>query len=599
MKHWFRRARLSQQLALINGLFVLVPTLLLWVLGLTSLHNNIVTARLQEAEARCAQIAASVEKIAELCNMSTQVFLNTPALTDHLAALKRGQSQDTAQLLDFYRSDIASLEKIILSNPYLYQIRVYSTEDGISEMMPILYSAGRMQRMPWAQGPYQSGQWQLDFSDQLFANYTPVPHVMSLVTEITAPQDGVVGVLEVAVRMDDLLPELFAGQKSGWCVLAGPDGAVLSGETPLDAAGLRSLLDYQAAGDGGIAVWQSRFGSEPVLIGRAALKDLGCTYVQVTSLADIYQVTLRQGSALLIGILALFALLFYLVNRVIGQMLRGFYQAFDGVKAFAEGDLDATVTVTGEDEVSRFAAGIGDLLNKIRNLMQDKLDREMRMKNSEMRALQNQINAHFIYNVLEAIKMMAEIDEEYEIADALTHLGKLLRYGMKLEHGNVQVAREIEYVQNYLALMNLRFDYVVSLRLEIPDELLEQKLPKISLQPIVENAIVHGAGSLEADSTIILRGAIDAERGLCTISVIDEGRGLDEAGLARLRRQIAGEEQTRSSSGNGIGLKNVQDRIQMNYGSQYGLHVDSRLGAGTTVTVSLPYRPAPKECDTI
>lgn len=591
MRQWFRRARLSQQLAAINALFVLVPTLLLWVTMLWSLHSTAVSTRIQEAEARCAQISASVEKTAELCNMSTQVFLNTPALTDHLAALKRGEPQDAAQLMAFYRGDISSLEKIILSNPYLYQIRVYSVADGISEMMPILYSASRMERMPWAQSGYVSGQWQLDFSDQLFASYTPTPHVMSLVTEITTPADGVVGVLEVAARMEELFPGLFAGQEGGWSVLAAPDGTVLSGTVPDGTAGVQELLDHRAEQ----TVWQTRAGGVPVLVGRAELKDLGCTYLQVTSLADIYSATLRQGALLLAVILLMYGLLTLLVNRVTRRMLRGFYQAFDGVKAFANGDLDACVTVTGEDEVSRFAAGIGDLLNKIRHLMQDNVERELLMKNSELRALQNQINAHFIYNVLEAIKMMAEIDEEYEIADALTHLGKLLRYGMKLERGGVQVAQEVEYVQNYLALMNLRFDYVITLRLELPEALLEQELPKISLQPIVENAVVHGASALDADSSVVLRGAIDEERGVYTIAVIDEGCGLDEAGLARLRRQISGEEESRSTSGNGIGLKNIQDRIQMNYGRQYGLTVASQPGAGTTVTVSLPYRPAPKE----
>lgn len=595
MRQWFRRARLSQQLAAINGLFVLVPTLLLWITMLWSLHGTAVRTRVQEAEARCSQISSSVEKTAELCNMSTQVFLNTPALTDHLAALKRGQTPDAAQLMDFYRGDIASLEKIILSNPYLYQIRVYSVTDGISEMMPILYSASRMQRMPWAQRGYVSGQWQLDFPDQLFASYTPTPHVMSLVTEITTPADGVVGVLEVAARMDELIPELFAAGENGWCVLADGDGTVLSGTTPEDPAEWQALLSHPAAGTAGPAVWQARCRGVPVLAARVDLKDLGCTYLQVTSLADIYTATLRQGALLLVAILAMYALLTFLVNRVTRRMLRGFYQAFDGVKAFANGDMDATVMVTGEDEVSRFAAGVGDLLNKIRHLMQDNVERELLMKNSELRALQNQINAHFIYNVLEAIKMMAEIDEEYEIADALTHLGKLLRYGMKLERGGVRVAQEVEYVQNYLALMNLRFDYVITLRLDLPEQLLEQELPKISLQPIVENAVVHGAIALDSDSSVVLRGAIDEAAGVYTISVIDEGRGLDEAGLARLRRQISGEEQTRSSSGNGIGLKNVQDRIQMNYGRQYGLTVNSQPGVGTTVTVRLPYRPAPKE----
>ena len=227
--------------------------------------------------------------------------------------------------------------------------------------------------------------------------------------------------------------------------------------------------------------------------------------------------------------------------------------------------------------------------------MKDNLEREMDIQNAETRALQNQINAHFIYNVLEAIKMMAEIDEEYEIADAVTSLGKLLRYSMKLESGGVRLERELDYIQNYVALMNLRFDYVIRLELDVPSQLMGQLVPKISLQPIVENAVVHGAAVLAADTAITLRGTLDRPGGSFTISITDGGQGMDEAALARLRRQINGEEPARSSSGNGIGLKNVQDRIQMAFGSAYGLGVDSQPGRGTTVTAVFPYRAETEE----
>ena len=121
-----------------------------------------------------------------------------------------------------------------------------------------------------------------------------------------------------------------------------------------------------------------------------------------------------------------------------------------------------------------------------------------------------------------------------------------------------------------------------------------QKIPKISLQPIVENAVVHGAAALAADSTISLRGEIDRERGRCTISIRDEGVGMDEGALERLKRQIAGLEPTSSGSGNGIGLKNVHDRIRLSFGEEYGLRVESKPGVGTTVMVDLPYREPEK-----
>ena len=130
---------------------------------------------------------------------------------------------------------------------------------------------------------------------------------------------------------------------------------------------------------------------------------------------------------------------------------------FDGIRAFANGDVDATVEVAGAGEVADFAREANGLLNKIRQLMHDNLQREMQARESDIRALQNQISAHFIYNVLEAIKMMAEIDERYDIADAVTSLGKLMRYSMKWESGNVSLERELDYIQNYIALMNLRW----------------------------------------------------------------------------------------------------------------------------------------------
>lgn len=101
--------------------------------------------------------------------------------------------------------------------------------------------------------------------------------------------------------------------------------------------------------------------------------------------------------------------------------------------------------------------------------------------------------------------MMAEIDEEYEISDAITALGRLLRYSMKWTSKNVMLKDELEYIRNYMALINLRYDFTIQLSLNIPEELMQQEIPKMSLQPVVENAILHGIEPLGFDSTIISR----------------------------------------------------------------------------------------------
>ena len=578
----FRRATLSRQLAVVSCLAILLPMLLLWYTILRGQQDAAIQTRAREAQSRCAQMVAQAERAAELCNMSSQVFLNTPALVDHLALLKTGWRPEATELLEFYRQNVGSLEKITLSNPYLYQTRVYSDVGDITEMMPILYSAQRMGRMPWARGELVSGSWYLDFDDQLFADYPVTPHIMSLITVITSSIQGQVGVLEVAVRMDEVLPDLFEPPQGSWSVLLDGDGGVAAGQAGVSPEELASISFQEGTARGTLE-------GKPVLVTQTRLKDFGCTYVQVTSLTDIYRTGLRQAVYLLIILLAATVILFYAVSRLTRRMLRGFYGAFDGIRAFANGDTDAVVEVTGEGEVAAFAREAGGLLDQLRRLMRDSIQREAQIQSAETRALQNQINAHFIYNVLEAIKMMAEIDEKYEIADAVTTLGKLLRYSMKLESGGVLLERELDYIQNYITLMNLRFDYVISLRLDIPPELLEQKVPKISLQPIVENAVVHGAAVLAADTTITVRGTLDRERGSFSIQIIDEGRGMDEAGLARLHRQIAGQEPAPAASGNGIGLGNVQTRIRMAFGEDYGLQVASQPGRGTKVSVTLPY----------
>lgn len=585
MRNWFSRLKLSRQLALVSCLFLLIPMLLLCYTVLRGQHSSAIQSRVREAQGRCAQAQAQIQRTAELCNMSTQVYLNTPALTGHLALLKQGEEPGAAELLAFYRTTVASLEKITLSNPDLYQIRVYAEADGISEMMPILYSRARMEGQPWAASELSSGSWQMDYDDCLFAGSPATPHIMSLITAVTDPALGRIGTLEVAVRMDEVLPELFSPQAGAWTALMDSEGTLLAGEAPV---GPEELARLARVPDGE----EYTLSGERVLVARSPLKELDCVYLQVTGLSDLYRSLMLQFIYLLAVLLAAFVVMTWAVSKLTRRILRGFYGAFDGLRAFANGDIDARVETEGRGEVADFARETGRLLDQLRRLMRDNLEREGQIQRTELRALQNQINAHFIYNVLEAIKMMAEIDEEYEIADAVTTLGKLLRYSMKLEGGGVRLERELDYIKNYVALMNLRFDYVIGLEIDVPLELMGQPIPKVSLQPIVENSVVHGAAALAADSTIIITGERDQTGERFTVRIADQGLGMDEGMLDRLRRQIAGEEPTRSSSGNGIGLKNVQDRIQMAYGPEYGLRVESQPGGGTAVTVTFPFHEA-------
>ena len=183
---------------------------------------------------------------------------------------------------------------------------------------------------------------------------------------------------------------------------------------------------------------------------------------------------------------------------------------------------------------------INYMLDRIQLLMQEKIDGEVLVKNTEIKALQNQINAHFIYNVLESIKMMAEIDEKYEISDSITALGELLRYNLKWTSSNVSIREEIAYIRNYIRLMNLRYDFTIILSVKIDADLYSQRIPKMSLQPIVENAILHGIAELGEDATIYIKSV--RENDDFEIMITDSGVGMDEGTramlLSRFREQL-------------------------------------------------------------
>lgn len=166
--------------------------------------------------------------------------------------------------------------------------------------------------------------------------------------------------------------------------------------------------------------------------------------------------------------------------------------------------------------------------------------------------MQNQINAHFIYNVLESIKMMAEINEEYTISDAVTALGEMLHYNMRWNKFLVTVQDEMNYIQNYVELMNLRYDFTITLSVQIPENLYRQDIPKMSLQPIVENAITHGIEELDADAVIEIKG-IEHEKSF-EIEITDSGIGMSEKQLAILRRKLRMRLNSDTQPKHGIGL---------------------------------------------
>jgi two-component system sensor histidine kinase YesM len=266
-------------------------------------------------------------------------------------------------------------------------------------------------------------------------------------------------------------------------------------------------------------------------------------------------------------------------------MLRRFQQVIDTIRTVRTGNLSVKVPYVGDDEIGLLGDQVNQMLERISVLMDENVKKELLAKNSEIRALHSQINAHFIYNVLETIRMMAEVDSNYEISDAITSLGKLLRYSMRWTSENVSLEEELEHLENYLLLINLRYDYQISLHKAFAQCLYNQRIPKLTLQPIVENAVIHSIEEIAMD-TVIEISASEYESHY-TITITDHGKGIEPAVVDALNTRLMSDISEGSDAG--IGLKNVHDRIVNAFGSEYGVSIESQLGIHTSVTMRLPY----------
>ncbi len=524
--------------------------------------------------------------------MTTQFFLKDTPLLQMLVQAARQERPDTGELMEFYHSDVASLERLVNNNTLLYGVRVYAVNDSVQEMMPILYSRSRMERMEWAGEEDYTG-WHFDYRDRLFDNRNG-KRIASLVTEIEDYENGRIGVIETAVTMENLLPPLYEDIRDEWSCFVSEEGNLYFGDNGQEnSEEFVRLKMEEGFGKDGIYTVYTRQGREHLIVSYLYIREMRGTLLSVKNITENVRYVYRMRNSFVAAMLVLAVGLAFFVNFIVTRLLGQFYDILKSIRVIQKGDLGIRIQNCGNDEMGELGTQINKMLDRIGRLMKENIDREVLAKNSQIRALQNQINAHFIYNVLESVKMMAEIDEEYAISDAVTSLGILLRYSMKWVSGNVTVGEEIEYVRNYLLLMNLRFDYEIYLSLNIPEEVFRQEIPKMSLQPIVENAIYHGIEELAEDTNIYIKGIL--KDGDCILEISDAGKGMDADTLERLKRKMAGGIETGGGTGDGIGLKNVQDRIRMSFGEKYGIDIASKAGCYTKVTLRVPVRQSGRE----
>ena len=242
-----------------------------------------------------------------------------------------------------------------------------------------------------------------------------------------------------------------------------------------------------------------------------------------------------------------------------------------------------------DDEISTLYHEYNEMINKINTFIKERYQNRLILLDSQMRALEAQINSHFLYNTLESINSIAEIEEVESISIISKALGDMFRYSIKTESELVKLDEELTHVSNYLAIQKIRYGEKCNFSLNIPEQLKNEKILKLILQPLIENAIYHGLETKREPGNIIITGFIENKN--IILEVTDDGVGMSDEQIKEIEKLLQeppqftdmGRRDKRS-----IGIKNIHSRIELYYGNGYGLTLSSKKNVGTTVQISIP-----------
>ncbi len=276
-----------------------------------------------------------------------------------------------------------------------------------------------------------------------------------------------------------------------------------------------------------------------------------------------------------------FLLVALLLSVAISTAITGPVKRLEGVmQQVRDGRLDVRSNIHARNEVGRLGESFNLMISQLNQLIKQRESDQEQRRQSELKALQAQINPHFLYNTLDSIIWMAENGNNEEVVEMTAALARLFRSSISENRDTVPLFIEVANIQSYLTIQKMRYQEKLNYSIDIPQNLRDCRVPKLMLQPLVENAIYHGVRNKEKGGKIDVTAM--EENGKLVLRVSDDGIGMTQS---QLNHVFDAEANARSS---GIGVKNVSERIKLVFGSEYSLNFNSEAGKGTVVTAILP-----------
>ncbi|WP_341348067.1 histidine kinase [Paenibacillus sp. FSL H3-0469] len=607
-KRWF--ADLSIHMKLIGAyiVIILVPVIVISNYLFAGFYQDAVNDIIKENRYQLKNERQEIMSKIEVMEKSFFMLISDRSLGEYVTAEVEPGVNEIKQFQDY---SLNYLQSVLFNNPNIASVRFFVNNPRVSELWPIIYQEERIKDSPMytkLMNQKDNALWEIQPEDSIFENSSTMvdersSSMVALAVRLNLPNQQHIGIVKVEMRIEDLFDKAYnnSGERdSRFFIIDQQSKLYTNSMEPLpglnQAQILKAAVKVKQEGEASL---QFSAGGEDFLYLLEPIDRLHVDLVNVISLHGTYSTfvsTRNKVILLIILLLVVLAVVTYWIQSIVLKKLHVLRESMHKVR---NGDFHVEIDVQGGDEIGELARHFREMLGTINGLIAEAVQRSAATKEAELQALRNQIDAHFLYNTLENLKMLAEVEGQYTVSDALTSLGSIMRYNLRWTGDTVQLADELKHIQHYISIMNIRYDEKLKVQIHAEDRFHAHELLKMSLQPIVENAVKHGMySSLMRGGGLIINVHAYADDHFFYIDVTDNGIGIPVDGLQQLNHklimsdeefnQLTQETAEYSTGHNGIGLRNVNQRIRLHYGEDYGICVESRQRSYTTVRVKLP-----------
>lgn len=310
----------------------------------------------------------------------------------------------------------------------------------------------------------------------------------------------------------------------------------------------------------------------------------------LTAFSLMPQEILHQNQAALTKSLVMIASVMIVVTLLVTSfvfhsMMRPVRHLTETIGLISAGQTHCRVSIISNDEIGQLSTLVNEMLDRLEVFRRKEQEHDRLLNQAKYKALQAQINPHFLYNTLETMASIADMESCTQVSELSYALSKVFRYSLNMRDPAATVEQELEHLRYYTHIMDVRMNHEVEYTYDIDPAVLGILIPRLSLQPLVENAINHGLKNSTRAKKIHICGKLDGDTLL--LSVEDNGLGMEPETIAQI---LDGSDLTRAEKGDSIGLNNINARLKLLSGSPCGLKIDSQLGKGTKVTLSITWK---------